>query len=167
LSPSAIRAPSVGESILRRRHVASGGLRQGQQVGGREGDSFLSPELQREQIFAVAVREGLEVAEVLKELDAAGGDAARAAMERGDPQSRGPGRSAASKPAEAKARLPERGSNPVLLNTRECDRTLDPDAVRPDLAIKVEHDLVDPDSRASILLVGDAEIDLEISVLAE
>ena len=30
-------------------------------IGGREGDSFLSPTLQREQIAAVALREGLEV----------------------------------------------------------------------------------------------------------
>jgi hypothetical protein len=35
------------------------------------------------------------------------------------------------------------------------------------LAAKVEHDLVDPDGRVSILLVEDAEIDFEISVLAE
>jgi hypothetical protein len=47
------------------------------QVRGREGDSFISPELQREQIAAVARREGLEVAEVIEELDASGGDAKR------------------------------------------------------------------------------------------
>ena len=46
-------------------------------VGGREGDSFISPQLQREQIEAVARREGLEVAEVIEELDASGGDASR------------------------------------------------------------------------------------------
>lgn len=46
-------------------------------VGGREGDSFLSPALQREQIAAVAKREGLDVVEVIEELDASGGDAAR------------------------------------------------------------------------------------------
>ena len=46
-------------------------------VGGREGDSFISPELQREQIAAVAGREVLRVVEVLEELDASGGDAAR------------------------------------------------------------------------------------------
>jgi site-specific DNA recombinase len=47
------------------------------QVRGREGDSFISPELQREQIAAVARREGLEVVEVIEELDASGGDAKR------------------------------------------------------------------------------------------
>ena len=46
-------------------------------VGGREGDSFISPPLQREQIEAVARREGLEVVEVLEELDASGGDNTR------------------------------------------------------------------------------------------
>jgi len=43
-------------------------------VGGRGGDSFLSPELQREQIALAARREGLEVADVLEELDASGGN---------------------------------------------------------------------------------------------
>lgn len=46
-------------------------------VGGREGDSFLSPELQRESISRVCEREGLELVEVLEELDRSGGDAAR------------------------------------------------------------------------------------------
>jgi site-specific DNA recombinase len=46
-------------------------------VGGRAGDSFLSPDLQKEQIAAVARREGFEVVEILEELDASGGDAAR------------------------------------------------------------------------------------------
>jgi DNA invertase Pin-like site-specific DNA recombinase len=46
-------------------------------VGGREGDRFISPELQREQIEAVARREGLQVVEVVQELDASGGDASR------------------------------------------------------------------------------------------
>lgn len=46
-------------------------------VGGREGDSFLSPELQRGQIVAVAARERLEVVEVIEEFDASGGDASR------------------------------------------------------------------------------------------
>jgi hypothetical protein len=36
---------------------------------GREGDSFLSPQLQREEIERAARREGLEV-EVIEELDA-------------------------------------------------------------------------------------------------
>lgn len=46
-------------------------------VGGREGDSFISPQLQREQIEALARREGLEVFDVVEELDASGGDATR------------------------------------------------------------------------------------------
>jgi site-specific DNA recombinase len=46
-------------------------------VGPREGDSFISPDLQREQIEAVARREGLDVVEVIEELDASGGDASR------------------------------------------------------------------------------------------
>ena len=46
-------------------------------VGGREGDSFISPQLQREQIEAVARRESLEVVELIEELDASGGDASR------------------------------------------------------------------------------------------
>jgi DNA invertase Pin-like site-specific DNA recombinase len=44
---------------------------------GRAGESFLSPELQREQIEAVARRKGLDVVEVIEELDASGGDAKR------------------------------------------------------------------------------------------
>lgn len=46
-------------------------------VGHRGGDSFLSPELQRESIERVCHREGLELAEVVEELDKSGGDAAR------------------------------------------------------------------------------------------
>lgn len=46
-------------------------------VGKREGDSFLSRELQRESIDPVYQREGLELVEVLEELDRSGGDAAR------------------------------------------------------------------------------------------
>ena len=46
-------------------------------VGGREGDGFISPQLQREQIAAAARREGLEVVAVLEELDASGGDRSR------------------------------------------------------------------------------------------
>lgn len=46
-------------------------------VGGRSGDSFLSPDLQREQIEGVARREGLTIVEVIDELDASGGDADR------------------------------------------------------------------------------------------
>jgi DNA invertase Pin-like site-specific DNA recombinase len=44
---------------------------------GREGDSFISPTLQRESIEGLAAREGFEVAEWLEELDASGGDASR------------------------------------------------------------------------------------------
>ena len=47
------------------------------QVGGREGDSFISPALQREQIEAVARREGLTIVRVIEELDASGGDSER------------------------------------------------------------------------------------------
>lgn len=58
-------------------------------VGGRGGDSFLSPELQREQISLAARREGLEVADVLEELDASGGNRDRPlwneAIRRGGP----------------------------------------------------------------------------------
>ncbi|HSI98260.1 MAG TPA: recombinase family protein [Gaiellaceae bacterium] len=46
-------------------------------VGGRGSDSFISPTLQREQIAAVARREGLDVVDVYEELDASGGDAKR------------------------------------------------------------------------------------------
>jgi site-specific DNA recombinase len=46
-------------------------------VGKREGDSFLSPELQRQSIDRVCQRERLELIEVLEELDRSGGDAAR------------------------------------------------------------------------------------------
>jgi len=46
-------------------------------VGHRVGDSFLSPELKRESIERVCHREGLELAEVVEELDKSGGDAAR------------------------------------------------------------------------------------------
>ena len=46
-------------------------------IDGREGDSFISPQLQREQIAAVAGREGLDVVRVMEELDASGGDSKR------------------------------------------------------------------------------------------
>lgn len=46
-------------------------------VAGREGDSFLSPDLQRQSIARVCEREGLQLVEVLKELDRSGGDADR------------------------------------------------------------------------------------------
>jgi DNA invertase Pin-like site-specific DNA recombinase len=46
-------------------------------VAGRDGDSFLSPELQRESIARVCQRERLELVDVLEELDRSGGDAAR------------------------------------------------------------------------------------------
>jgi DNA invertase Pin-like site-specific DNA recombinase len=62
-------------------------------VGGRgkASGSFLSPELQRGKIASVASREGLDVVEILEELDASGGDRSRplwneaiAMVERGD-----------------------------------------------------------------------------------
>ena len=46
-------------------------------VGQREGDSFLSPTLQRESIETVCQREGVELVDVYEELDRSGGDAAR------------------------------------------------------------------------------------------
>jgi site-specific DNA recombinase len=55
-------------------------------VGGRDGDSFLSPDHQRESVERVCAREGLELVDVLEELDRSGGDSARplwnAALER-------------------------------------------------------------------------------------
>ena len=46
-------------------------------VGGRQGDSFLSPDLQRQSIERVCAREGLELVDVVEELDRSGGDASR------------------------------------------------------------------------------------------
>ena len=46
-------------------------------VGGREGDRFLSTDLQRDSIKRVAEREGLQVVQWFEELDASGGDNAR------------------------------------------------------------------------------------------
>lgn len=46
-------------------------------VGGREGDSFLSPALQRETVERLAERKGLEIVEWIEESDASGGDASR------------------------------------------------------------------------------------------
>ncbi len=46
-------------------------------VMGRDGESFLSPQLQREEIERTARREGLDVVEVVEELDASGGNRAR------------------------------------------------------------------------------------------
>ena len=54
-----------------------GGVRRVSRVGGRGGDSFISPELQREQIALAAKREGLTVVDVLEELDASGVDRTR------------------------------------------------------------------------------------------
>jgi DNA invertase Pin-like site-specific DNA recombinase len=46
-------------------------------VGAREGDSFLSPQFQRQSIERVCAREKLELLEVVEELDRSGGDAGR------------------------------------------------------------------------------------------
>src|SRR5262245_26604014 len=46
-------------------------------VGGRSGDSFISPELQTQSIERVCQREGLTLVDVVEELDASGGDATR------------------------------------------------------------------------------------------
>ncbi len=42
-------------------------------VGSREGDSFLSPQLQRQSIERVCAGEGLELLDVVEELDRSGG----------------------------------------------------------------------------------------------
>jgi DNA invertase Pin-like site-specific DNA recombinase len=44
---------------------------------GRQGDSFLSPDLPRQSIERVCAREGLELVDVVEELDRSGGDASR------------------------------------------------------------------------------------------
>ena len=46
-------------------------------IGGRSGDSFISPDIQRDAIQAMADRLGIEIIETLEELDASGGDAKR------------------------------------------------------------------------------------------
>lgn len=46
-------------------------------VGGREGDSFVSPQLQRERIEAAARNAGAEIVEWHEDLDESGGDADR------------------------------------------------------------------------------------------
>lgn len=46
-------------------------------VGGRSGDSFISPDEQRRAITLLAEREGLEIVDWYEELDASGGDAGR------------------------------------------------------------------------------------------
>jgi site-specific DNA recombinase len=56
---------------------SGGGLRTGVESGGGRGERLISPELQREQVEALAGREGLDVVEVIEELDASGGDSKR------------------------------------------------------------------------------------------
>jgi hypothetical protein len=51
-------------------------------VGGREGDSFLSPALQRQSIERVCQREGLELVDVVEELGPLGRRRHAAALER-------------------------------------------------------------------------------------
>jgi site-specific DNA recombinase len=46
-------------------------------IGGREGDRFISPELQKESIERVCAREGLKVVQWFEEVDVSGGDAGR------------------------------------------------------------------------------------------
>jgi site-specific DNA recombinase len=43
-------------------------------VAGRKGDSFLSPDQQRQSIERVSQREGLELVDVVEELDRSGAD---------------------------------------------------------------------------------------------
>lgn len=57
-------------------------------VGGRGGDSFLSPELQRQSIQRVCQRDGLALVDVLEDLDVSGGRRHPAAMEPGNRTSR-------------------------------------------------------------------------------
>jgi Resolvase, N terminal domain len=70
------RSQSTGAAVTDKSKRAIGYVRVSR-VGGREGDRFISPELQREQIEAVARREGVQVVEVVQKLDASGGDASR------------------------------------------------------------------------------------------
>jgi site-specific DNA recombinase len=51
------------------------------QVAGREGDSFMSPRVQREQLEAWAERNGASLAHVFEELDESGGRADRPLLE--------------------------------------------------------------------------------------
>lgn len=51
-------------------------------VGGRDGDSFISPELQEERCRALAAARGLEVGLVLTDLDVSGGKMARPELDR-------------------------------------------------------------------------------------
>jgi len=75
-----------------KRNVRAIGYVRVSKLGGRGGDSFLSPQLQREEIERAARREGLEVVDVLEELDASGRAGKRrplweraiAAVERGE-----------------------------------------------------------------------------------
>jgi DNA invertase Pin-like site-specific DNA recombinase len=46
-------------------------------VGGRSGDSFISPEIQEDAISAMAQRLGLTIIETITELDVSGGNADR------------------------------------------------------------------------------------------
>ncbi|MGD0715904.1 MAG: recombinase family protein [Gaiellaceae bacterium] len=51
-------------------------------VGGREGDSFISPTVQREQIEALARARGHEIVEVIEDLDESGGKWERPGLQR-------------------------------------------------------------------------------------
>jgi len=51
-------------------------------VGGRGGDSFLSPDIQVEAISAMALRLSFKVIDTITELDASGGDASREGWQR-------------------------------------------------------------------------------------
>jgi site-specific DNA recombinase len=66
----------MSKASAKRKQKAVGYVRVSR-VGGREGDRFISPQLQREQIALAAKREGVEVVDVLEELDASGGDSKR------------------------------------------------------------------------------------------
>ena len=79
MAVAAARPPSARR--VRREWEGGGGqgagLCEGEPGGARQWDSFLSPKLQCESIERICQREGLELLEVIEELDRSGGDASR------------------------------------------------------------------------------------------
>lgn len=63
-------APSASKSASSRRAV---GVVRVSRVGGREGETFVSPSEQRERIDGACSRDGLELVDVFEELDVSGG----------------------------------------------------------------------------------------------
>src|SRR6478735_5063185 len=70
---SAIRRREMARKVLRKLD----GYIRVSRVGGREGDSFVSPQLQRERIEAAARNAGAEIVEWHQDLDQSGGNAER------------------------------------------------------------------------------------------